>query len=49
MVRGKSLENENFSRSGNFDLSRGNWKKKNDISRGKVREFQNFLKTWWQP
>ena len=43
MVREKSLENEIFSRSGNFCLSQGNWKKM--TMSGKVREFQNFLKT----
>ena len=35
--QGKSLENENFSRSGE---SQGNWQKQE-----KVSEFQSFLKT----
>ena len=39
----KFLENEKFSRSGNYIFSQRNLKK-NEKSHGKVREFQNFPK-----
>ena len=43
-VREKVLENEKFSRSGNYIFSQGNLKKKKKKSHGKVREFKNFPK-----
>ena len=42
-VREKSLENEIFSRSGNFNFSHGNLEKRIK-SQGKVREFEKFPK-----
>ena len=42
-VRGKVLENEKISRSGNYVFSQGNLTKKFE-SHGKVRKFQNFHK-----